>query len=618
MSKNKQKDNKQHHYISTFDLFPLLIVIALVPLIVYMNPIELEGIVKYYWPSEVNNDFFSYNKAIILMMATATAFFFFAIRFFLKNIEFKPMQIYIPLGIYALFIILSTLLAEHKSVAMLGFPDRYEGALVLLSYLLITFITLNIVKEEKHFKILIGGLFLSASIIGVIGVFQFFGMDFFKSDLGKQFMVPAAYSDIASTLNFTFGPYTIYATLYNTNYVGSYAVLVLPLAMMLFYSLRQQLPMVASFLLTCLIFATLFGSNSRAGMMGLLIAFILLAILFHREMRTQWKKTAALFTSFALILFVLNTASDGRTLGRLGNMTPAAQPVLMQSGESEFAVNQEAASEQASDSNSLTLLDIVMERNRIALLFDQDTLTFANEEGILQIVNQAGEALDYDYDEEKELIVFTDSRYDGYAFMLADNRLKIDLPRGFLVFEATEDGFMLFGPGGKLHDQIVLSEGISLFEGRERWGSGRGYIWSRSVPMLKDTLLLGYGPDTYAIYFPQEDLISKLNYMSNAYTIVDKPHNLYLQTAINTGLPSLFAMLAMFGMYGYSSLRLYGRSRFDSFYARTGLAIFIAIMGYLVAGFFNDSLVSVAPVFWVLFGLGLACNYLYEKEEEST
>ena len=37
-------------------------------------------------------------------------------------------------------------------------------------------------------------------------------------------------------------------------------------------------------------------------------------------------------------------------------------------------------------------------------------------------------------------------------------------------------------------------------------------------------------------------------------------------------------------------------------------AVFSAIVSYCVAGIFNDSVVPVAPVFWVLLGLGIAMN----------
>ena len=43
------------------------------------------------------------------------------------------------------------------------------------------------------------------------------------------------------------------------------------------------------------------------------------------------------------------------------------------------------------------------------------------------------------------------------------------------------------------------------------------------------------------------------------------------------------------------------------------LGIFVAIIGYLVAGIFNDSAVSVAPIFWLLLGTGI--NLLKRNEK---
>ena len=40
----------------------------------------------------------------------------------------------------------------------------------------------------------------------------------------------------------------------------------------------------------------------------------------------------------------------------------------------------------------------------------------------------------------------------------------------------------------------------------------------------------------------------------------------------------------------------------------------VAIIGYLGAGFFNDSVPVISPVFWVLIGAGFAVNYINKKE----
>jgi hypothetical protein len=67
--------------------------------------------------------------------------------------------------------------------------------------------------------------------------------------------------------------------------------------------------------------------------------------------------------------------------------------------------------------------------------------------------------------------------------------------------------------------------------------------------MLKDTVLIGHGPDTYVLEFPQHDYVGKLNSFSSHRMIVDKPHNMYLQIGINTGLISLIGLLALYLMY---------------------------------------------------------------------
>jgi len=148
------------------------------------------------------------------------------------------------------------------------------------------------------------------------------------------------------------------------------------------------------------------------------------------------------------------------------------------------------------------------------------------------------------------------------------------------------------------------------FEGNEKLGSSRGYIWSRTIPLLKETIFVGFGPDTFAFEFPQHDIFGKFYAYDDMWHLVDKPHNLYLQIAVNTGVISLLVFLFMVVYYLQQSLRLYISRNFDDFLPQVGAGIFVAIVGYLGAGFFNDSVVSVAPVFWCLFGLGISVNYL--------
>jgi O-antigen ligase len=133
--------------------------------------------------------------------------------------------------------------------------------------------------------------------------------------------------------------------------------------------------------------------------------------------------------------------------------------------------------------------------------------------------------------------------------------------------------------------------------------------------LLKKYIFLGAGPDAFAMVFPQNDIAGKINWLRDNNMLVDKPHNWYLQVAINTGMISLLALLAFLAMYLFKGIRLKNEPALGE-----GRLIHIGIMsgvvGYCVAGLANDSNVSVAPVFWVMLGLGL--SYVISAQQART
>ncbi|HEX9062073.1 MAG TPA: hypothetical protein VF941_18000, partial [Clostridia bacterium] len=90
--------------------------------------------------------------------------------------------------------------------------------------------------------------------------------------------------------------------------------------------------------------------------------------------------------------------------------------------------------------------------------------------------------------------------------------------------------------------------------------------------------------------------------------LIDKPHNMYLGMAINTGVVSLVAFIIFILMYYVSTIRLLWKKDIDNIWMISAASILAAVTGYLFAAIGNDSIVSVAPVFWVLIGLGIAIN----------
>lgn len=123
----------------------------------------------------------------------------------------------------------------------------------------------------------------------------------------------------------------------------------------------------------------------------------------------------------------------------------------------------------------------------------------------------------------------------------------------------------------------------NIWESITTGGRGRWDIWSNTLPLLKDAMILGNGPGTFALYYPQG--------VDGSY--VDRPHNLYLQIAHQSGILSALLFIGALVFFGTRA----AKSR--STRARAALA---GVVGFAVAGLFNDSNVGTAPVFWVLLG----------------
>lgn len=127
---------------------------------------------------------------------------------------------------------------------------------------------------------------------------------------------------------------------------------------------------------------------------------------------------------------------------------------------------------------------------------------------------------------------------------------------------------------------------------------------------MLESPVFGHGADTFFLVFPQGDLLAKLYSYGTTQMIVDKPHNLYLQIGISHGMIALLAFVMIMAIYIIDSLKLYALRKEYNKQQTVGIAVTLAIIGYLGAGFFNDSIVSIAPIFWLLLGVGIAINQL--------
>ena len=159
------------------------------------------------------------------------------------------------------------------------------------------------------------------------------------------------------------------------------------------------------------------------------------------------------------------------------------------------------------------------------------------------------------------------------------------------------------------------------FERRYYFGSRRGYIWSRTLPLIYDHMLLGVGADNFVYAFPNDDYVGK-KYMNYATQTITKPHNIYLQIWIQDGFPALLGFVALYIIFIIRAVRLSFSKKYKDLKEDTSFKILImvtaaATTGYMIVGLINDSTITVAPIYWVLLGVGYALDAVIRKNHHA-
>ncbi len=588
------KIDYENKRLSTIYFLPLLLIAGFVPLIVYAKYIDLTGTTQsLYWTGQQQYlDFFSYWKSRWVVALTLIGLIFYIILYMQKKLPFKNLkQYYIPLGIYAIFVIISTIFAIDTQTALWGFVDMYQGMFVLLSYVIITFLTINFVNSERDVNLFVNAFLFLMIVEGIIGVTQYFGFDFFQSGIGKSLIVPGKIQ--VDGLSFSFGPKTIYGTLFNTNFVGSFATLMLPMAVAIMLGTKNRKQKISAAVATVLMLFVWIGCNSRAGYLGVAVSALFALWLFRKVIIKYWMAFVGIIIVFSLILIGLNNYTAGSIVNRL----------------KAFNVKEQFEMIKTSSNNDKTFRfeDLVLGHDTFTIKTSSETLNFNIYGNKLYFLDENNNELEITTRGNE--ITINDKRYAGYKITIAEKYPGITVTRASRNFNFyfSESGVKLISAGGRLTKPIT-ADTFKPLDGLEILASNRGYIWGRTIPLLKNYIIYGSGPDNYPIAFPQDELLAKSNVFLDPNIVVDKPHNMYLQIATNTGIISLLSLISAWGIYIINSLKLYFKIDYDSIEKYLGASCLVCVIGYLASGVFNDNVASVAPILWIILGLGISIN----------
>lgn len=611
-------DNKGQSKLTTSDKLMgifLFIVIAVIPLICKVSQIEVSGeeynVIR---SGSMINDVFSHSKSVLIITMGVIIAIFMAFQIlgedgFTINFKSKPV---ILSGIYIIFALASAIFSKYHHTSFFGVSERYEGFFAWLCYMVFMVVAMAFASDKKRLNFLLICFLFSGLFLGIIGILQFFGYNIFSTEFFSRLIMGDTYSGVPMTIKFD----SVFATLYNPNCAGMYygmmfsAFGVIAVLMPLRNKLKWMFAVLAVVLLVCAV-----GSNSVGGFIGIMagVSFTAFVCVCYYVFVIKSKKAIGftigsivaviialivLFNSNAVIIqkfnIIIDAIKNGETLiesasfyedikvdGMLGK-------VITKDGE--FVVD------YANEATKLMHNGIVLEP------ISEEPME--NTSGTKYVYNESG------------------MEWDLYLYQYKTKNLFVANLVG-IDNEGNETFFLFSEVNGKLSFLDKFGNAVDIdtpveswgFKGIERLGSNRGYIWSRSIPLLKDNIILGAGPDCFVFEFPQNDTRSKLNYLGNPYVILDKPHNMFLQIGINTGLVSLLVILAMFILYIVQTVKKVFKDKSQSLNA-IRIGIMAGVLAYIVAALTTDSVVSVAPVFWILLGAGFGANVISAEENE--
>lgn len=599
----KFKMGKSHVYV-------LALIAMILPNIVFLKevPQPLNTVFFVAFPrGEINYDFFSYWKMMFLIFSVV----FLTIIYLLKSYkEIKWQASYGFLIAYAIFIILSTIVSPFRELAMQGMGDRYEGTFTLLAYLLLFFIAYNIAKDKEDRKIVLGGVIAGSVIVGTVGIFQYWGFDIYKVKFIQQLMTMFRYDGFPFT--FQFGKYTIYSSLYNTNFVGSYMVIMLFLGIGLYLSSESKKEKNWSLAYTLLMYSNWLGCRSRGGVLGGQVTLLFAFLLFRKLVKKYKRELIILASSFVVVFLIMNLVENEQ-----GSLFKKYTSIETQGLPNTYLRDASVEDGKLVIKDKFTSIKIYQNDGMVNFYDDTNKLLIpkmAKYQDKEKVVDEKG--LIKEIEVENYKISFEEEKYKRFSFnilrngvlQLEYNHENIRTVKYPIVFVGNT--YKSIGVNGKLFDIVPIPRWHAL-DGYETKGSMRIYNWSRTIPILKETMYWGYGPDTFSIVFPQNDTFGKAISYGTGNIVVDKPHNMYLQIGVNTGVISLIIfMLGLFiyfldGIVAYRSIEKISVEAF----------LWLGVLAYHATAMFNDSLVSVAPIAWICFGLSAGIFYNKEKEE---
>lgn len=595
-----------NHHIMYF--IPIFLALSIIPVITKLLQVNYDSSIAVFFATS-DYDYYGEirTKALICIGVLAVILFLVSIVGYGYDYikDFRKFKWYfICAGVFLLFTTISSLCSDNIEVSLWGFRDQGEGLIHFTLYIVLFFISIftvtlvskysieiknpKIKNGKKNSKIFDGEYSIFFYIITpllivlliniVVGFLQYNDIHLTDIDFFEKIIMGEYYGERVAT--YTLGSSSVYGTLYNPNHTGVVAVIMVFLvAGMIFVFKSIYLRIFFSWLLAIsLVFLELV--NSDGARIGAITGFIVIFLFFIIPVIKRHFKIALSVVGVLLILLV----AVGLTTSVF---TKISDKISANFNSDDYAFVKELS---------------VNDDGNLYVLINEDEYVLTKNESSIGVYKNG---VIYESVGLQQWLYFfiDDVDTDDFSFLLgtiSDEKIVLYVnyyySRAEFEIDANGDFYFISPYTDTAHE--IDNPSLAFSNINTNLGSNRIYIWSRSVPLIWENLIIGAGPGHFVFEFPQYDFIGKaMSYIEDT-AVFTKPHNMYLQTIINNGGVAFLALMGIIGMYIVDSVKIYYNKKLkDKF----------EILGFFHVYSYNRCFCD--SIFYRFYGL-LFCNFL--------
>lgn len=228
-------------------------------------------------------DSFELPKITFIRIISIIILFSLYIRAISQKKKLKINYIYLPLILFIAVQIITTFNTSDLISSLKGTHKRQEGFFTILNYIFLFYIASKFIPPKMIFHFFLASV-LSATLISIYAILQYFGYDFHQKEFDRSF-----------------------STLSNPNFLGAYLIMIIPFVLYYIFTTKRWEEKV--FFLACgiIIFVALLFTYSRASWIGFMVSSVLFFVVAGYHIIKQNKKI--IIFSLLSLLFITILAS---------------------------------------------------------------------------------------------------------------------------------------------------------------------------------------------------------------------------------------------------------------------------------------------------------------------